>query len=56
MAIIESLEQVDIDYEDGVEYGMTKDYNCSPVSDYDQIKPITPSWLGYHQVEYEEEE
>jgi len=59
MAIIkESLEQVGIDYEDGVEYGMTKGTIVVHIDDYDvQIKPITPK-VGlnrYQKVEYEEE-
>lgn len=44
MAIIkESLEQVDIDYEDGVEFGMTKGTIVVHLDGYDvQIKPIAP--------------
>ena len=59
MAIIrESLEQVDIDYEDGAEYGMTKGTIVVHIDDYDvQIKPIAPkAGLNHYQkVEYEEE-
>ena len=59
MAIIrESLEQVGIEYEDGVEYGMTKGTIVVHIDDYDvQIKPITPK-VGlnrYQKIEYEEE-
>ena len=60
MAIIrESLEQVDIDYEDGAEYGMTKGTIVVHIDGYDvQIKPIAPkAGLNcYQKVEYEEEE
>ena len=59
MAIIrESLEQVDIDYEDGAEYGMTKGTIVVHIDGYDvQIKPIVPkAGLNcYQKVEYEEE-
>ena len=59
MAIIrESLEQVDIDYEDGAEYGMTKGTIVVHVDGYDvQIKPIAPraGLKSYQKVEYEEE-
>ena len=59
MAIIrESLEQVDIDYEDGAEYGMTKGTIIVCIDGYDvQIKPITPkAGLNHYQkIEYEEE-
>lgn len=59
MAIIrESLEQVDIDYEDGAEYGMTKGTIVVHIDGYDvQIKPITPKADSscYQKVEYEEE-
>lgn len=59
MAIIrESLEQVDIDYEDGAEYGMTKGTIVVHIDGYDvQIKPITPKAGSscYQKVEYEEE-
>ena len=60
MAIIrESLEQVNIDYEDGAEYGMTKGTIVVHIDDYDvQIKPIAPKagLNRYQKVEYEEEE
>jgi hypothetical protein len=60
MAIIrESLEQVDIDYEDGAEYGMTKGTIVVHMDNYDvQIKPIAPKagLSCYQKVEYEEEE
>ena len=59
MAIIkESLEQVDIDYEDGAEYGMTRGTIVAHIDGYDvQIKPIAPkAGLNcYQKVEYEEE-
>ena len=59
MAIIrESLEQVDIDYEDGAEYGMTKGTIVVHVDGYDvQIKPIAPraGLNTYQKVEYVEE-
>ena len=59
MAIIrESLEQVDIDYEDGAEYGMTKGTIVVHIDGYDvQIKPIAPKAgsNSYQKVEYEEE-
>lgn len=44
MAVIrESLEQVDIDYEDGAEFGMTKGTIVVHLDGYDvQIKPIAP--------------
>ena len=60
MAIIrESLEQVNIDYEDGAEYGMTKGTIVVHIDGYDvQIKPIAPKagLNRYQKVEYEEEE
>lgn len=60
MAIIkESLDQVGIEYEDGVEYGMTKGTIVVHVDDYDvQIKPITPKagLNRYQKIETEEEE
>jgi len=60
MAIIrESLEQVNIDYEDGTEYGMTKGTIIVHIDGYDvQIKPIVPKagLNRYQKVEYEEEE
>ncbi len=60
MAVIkESLEQVDIDYEDGAEYGMTKGTIVVHIDGYDvQIKPIAPKagLSSYQKVEYEEEE
>jgi len=60
MAIIkESLEQVNIDYEDGTEYGMTKGTIVVHIDGYDvQIKPIVPKagLNTYQKVEYEEEE
>lgn len=60
MAIIrKSLEQVGIEYEDGVEYGMTKGTIVVHVDGYDvQIKPIAPKagLNRYQKVEYEEGE
>ena len=59
MAIIrESLEQVDIEYEDGAEYGMTKGTIVVHIDGYDvQIKPIVPKagLNSYQKIEYEEE-
>ena len=59
MAIIrESLEQVDIEYEDGAEYGMTRGTIVANIDGYDvQIKPIAPKagLKRYQKVEYEEE-
>ena len=59
MAIIrESLEQVDIEYEDGAEYGMTRGTIVVHIDGYDvQIKPIVPKagLNTYQKVEYEEE-
>ena len=59
MAIIrESLEQVDIEYEDGAEYGMTRGTIVVHIDGYDvQIKPIVPKagLKTYQKVEYEEE-
>ena len=59
MTIIrESLEQVDIDYEDGAEYGMTKGTIVVHIDGYDvQIKPIAPKAGSncYQKVEHEEE-
>lgn len=59
MAVIrESLEQVDIEYEDGAEFGMTKGTIVVHLDGFDvQIKPIVPK-AGldkYAKVEAEDE-
>lgn len=59
MAVIrESLEQVDIDYEDGVEFGMTKGTIVVHLDGYDvQIKPIAPkAGIDKYEKLTEEEE
>ena len=59
MAIIKtSLEQVDIDYEDGVEFGMTKGTIVVHLDGCDvQIKPIAPkAGLDKYEKVVEEDE
>ena len=59
MAVIrESLEQVDIDFEDGVEFGMTKGTIVVHLDGYDiQIKPIAPkAGLDKYEKSIEDEE